>query len=227
MTISSFTPITTHDDRPQSTSIPLTVNVSPMEAESIISSIKTFPIQEIGSSAFLKMYGFEIEKLSLQAHASALNSSSVHQGSGVETRSGTGARDIHQATTIGGEDEYVIDLILTHEKVEPLVETLLAVEAWRLFILKSNFSNTNNQESCNDSDLGDNDDDNDTSNIHKFAQQGNSLRVAFILHVETTIVSLLTLLFYRKENVLEIETNLLLSIVDYCARQMVSVLSND
>ena len=212
MTISSFTPITNHDDRPQSTSIPLTVNVSPMEAESIISSIKKFPIQEIGSSAFLKMYGFEIEKLSLQAHASALNSSSIHH------ETGTGEK--YGATAIGGEDEYVIDLILTHEKVEPLVETLLAVEAWRLFILKSNFSNKNNDQcdSCEDSSLG----DDCTSNIHKFAQQGNSLRIAFILHVETTIVSLLTLLFYRKENVLEIETYILLSIVDYCARQMVS-----
>lgn len=221
MAISSFTPITDHDDRRQHSSLPMTINVSPMEAESLISPIKKFSIDEIGSSPFLKMYAFEIEKLSLQAHAHASASNSCHGGHD----------KLISASTVGGEDEYVIDLLLTHDKVSTLVETLLAVEAWRLFILKSSNSDDNDDDNVND-DEEDSEQDNNTrkgdkpsksgSCIYRLAEQGNSLRVAFILHVETTIVSLLTLLFYRKENVLEINNEVLLSIVDYCARQMVS-----
>ena len=228
---SSLTPITHHHhhhhDLLSSPTLsklsPPPIIVSPMEAESIVSSIRQFSISEIGSSSFLKLFGFQIEKLSLQAHASA-SASSSHCGSG-----GGG----------GGEDEYVIDLLLTHDKVKPLVQTLLAIEAWRIFVLESpistqvgqstdGFENVKEENEGNDDVINDKNEGTAMDSTHtptKFlesiAKGGNSLRVAFILHVETTIVSLLTLLFYRKENVMEIENRTLLSIVDYCARQMV------
>ena len=52
------------------------VIVSPLEAESIIASLMQYPIEEIGSSSFLKMYGFQIEKLSL--HSFALTADGQH-----------------------------------------------------------------------------------------------------------------------------------------------------
>jgi hypothetical protein len=213
---SSLTKITHHHDLSASSAVQIPTIVSPMEAESIISSIHEFPIREIGSSSFLKLFGFQIEKLSLQAHASASNAklnhdSSVISSSVVDIRGGG----------VGGEDEYVIDLLLTHNKVKPLVQTLLAIEAWRTFVLAPKDQERETKEIEEDSDSA------SQSQFHalmgKIAKQGNSLRLAFILHAETTIVSLLTLMFYRRENIMDIENSVLLSVVDYCARQMVRV----
>lgn len=211
---SSLTKITHHHDLSTSSAVQIPTIVSPMEAESIVSSIHEFPIREIGSSSFLKLFGFQIEKLSLQAHASASNTKLKHDSLGISSlvvgMEGGG---------VGGEDEYVIDLLLTHNKVKPLVETLLAIEAWRTFVLAPR-----------DQERGtkDNEEVSSSANqleyrtlMEKIAKQGNSLRIAFILHAETTIVSLLTLMFYRRENIMDIENSVLLSIVDYCARQMV------
>ena len=67
---------------------------------------------------------------------------------------------------------------------------------------------------------------------NRLAKNGNALRTAFILHVETTIVSLLSLIFFRgvPPELLEGSNgggggeDVLLSLVDYCARQLVSTL---
>lgn len=63
---------------------------------------------------------------------------------------------------------------------------------------------------------------------HRLAANGNVLRTAFILHVETTIVSLLSLIFYQGIPAGLLEGShgdeALLSLVDYCARQLVSPL---
>jgi len=196
---SSLTPISHYHDLSSASAEAIPTILSPMEAESIVSSIREFPIREIGSSSFLKMFGFQIEKLSLQAHASASNSPIIHRHSNVNA--------------LGGEDEYVIDLILTYKKVSPLVQTLLAIEAWRTFILTSRLPSEGSGDKGSDIE----------TLIELIAKQGNSLRVAFILHAETTIVSLLTLMFYRRENIVEIENSILLSLVDYCARRMVCI----
>ena len=201
-----------------------------MEAESIISSIKHYPIQEIGSSSFLKMYGFQIEKLSLQAHLSAVNTTTTCASS-LSTKSPLTL--LNNVGSGSGEDEYVIDLILTHDKISSLVKTLLAIEAWRVFILGSGKREcANNTIESTIENEEDHTEENSNTEMEvkaqipfmkQIAKQGNSLRTAFILHAETTIVSLLTLLFYRKDYVLEIDNAILLSIVDYCARQMVRI----
>ncbi len=211
---SSLTKITHHHDLSISAAVQIPTIVSPMEAESIVSSIYEFPIREIGSSSFLKIFGFQIEKLSLQAHASASNAKLKHDTLGIPSpvvgMEGGG---------VGGEDEYVIDLLLTHNKVKPLVQTLLAIEAWRTFVLAPTDQKRGTKE--NEDDSGSSKQIENQTLMEKISKQGNSLRVAFILHAETTIVSLLTLMFYRRENIMDIESNVLISIVDYCARQMV------
>ena len=70
---------------------------------------------------------------------------------------------------------------------------------------------------------------------NRLAKNGNALRTAFILHVETTIVSLLSLIFFRgvPPELLEGSNgggggeDVLLSLVDYCARQLVRSMYND
>eukprot|EP00578_Thalassiosira_sp_NH16_P004914 CAMPEP_0181138270 /NCGR_PEP_ID=MMETSP1071-20121207/34156_1 /TAXON_ID=35127 /ORGANISM="Thalassiosira sp., Strain NH16" /LENGTH=808 /DNA_ID=CAMNT_0023225093 /DNA_START=54 /DNA_END=2480 /DNA_ORIENTATION=- len=61
----------------------------------------------------------------------------------------------------------------------------------------------------------------------RLAANGNALRTAFILHAETTIVSMLSLIFYRRIPVELSEDgssgghdDTLLSLIDYCGRQL-------
>ena len=80
----------------------------------------------------------------------------------------------------------------------------------------------------NDVDGGEdtNDDTSDgvlTGLASQLAENGNALRVAFIIHTETTIVSMLSLIFYQGIPASFLEGDgdqYLLSLVDYCARSM-------
>jgi len=60
---------------------------------------------------------------------------------------------------------------------------------------------------------------------HLLASNNNALRTAFILHAETTTVSLLSLIFYKgiPPELLDGSSgdDVLLSLIDYCARQLV------
>ena len=62
--------------------------------------------------------------------------------------------------------------------------------------------------------------------IDLISENKSSLRCAFILHVETTLCSLLNLIMFRKENCDELDNHTAIALVDYCARQMVSSASN-
>jgi len=200
--LTSFTQITdTNDFDAIKSSAGLTI-VPILEAESIVQSLESFPVQEIGCTPFLRMYGYEVERLTLQAHACAKNQDG---------------------------DEYVVDAILTHGKLSILVQTLLAVEAWRTFVLESNSSSSSKQSKlneCNDSE----DVSPSTSSLQSLAEMmaenQSSLRCAFILHVETTLVSLLNVIMFRKENCEELDCDTAVALVDYCARQMVSAANN-
>jgi hypothetical protein len=197
---SSLTPITDTNDfhNPSSAqSINLTI-VSIEESESIVSSLQPFPIDEIGCSSFLRMYAYDLERLSFQAHICAKRQDG---------------------------DEYVVDAILSYKKLETLIRTLLAVEAWRTLVLDSpppsskNRSNNNHKEASNGND---NENNPDFTLAEKIAENQSSLRCAFVLHVETTLCSLINLVLYRKENAEELDSDSAVALVDYCARQMVS-----
>lgn len=161
--------------------------ISVFEAEHIIKQLRSFKLEEIGSSSFLEMYGYDLERLSLQAHATArLNTSAV------STR-----------------DEFIVEGILSYGKLKILVETLLAIEVWRTFMLRSD----NNAQSSSLAPL--------------LAKNGNSLRCAFTLHAETTIIGILNLIFYHKESCEDMDSELAVALVDYCARNIVSVSKSD
>lgn len=182
--------------------------------------------------------------------------------------------------------EYIVEAFLEHtDKIEVLIQTLLAIEFWRehvLFIPRGggttndrrndnrNDDNVIEEEEeevefeieggerrgdegveeyndLNDVDGGEEEHNNDNAAIssnnsssssssennnnkglaYRLASNGNALRTAFILHAETTIVSLLNLIFYKGIPAELLEgggsgDDALLSLVDYCARQLVS-----
>jgi len=175
-------------DNPTETN-PSDNSIFPHESEFIVKSLKSYTVEEIGGSSFLRMYGNDLERLSIQAHTSARQ------------------RD----------DEYIIDSILTWRKLGVLVKTLLSIEAWRNFVLlpAGNVAYKN----IDWNRTGDNKDD---YLLPLLAKNRNSLRCAFILHAETTIVGLLNLILYRKESCEEMENDTSIALVDYCARQIVS-----
>jgi hypothetical protein len=104
------------------------------------------------------------------------------------------------------DDEYVVEQILASGKLTVLIRTLLAVEAWRLYVL---------QEQEQDEGQG------GSSLASQMAQHGNALRCAFILHVETTLVGLLNLILYRRESCEQMDGEAAVALVDYCSRSMV------
>lgn len=168
-----------------------TVVLSIQEAECLVSSLEEFPVDAIGCSPFMKMYAYDLERLSLQAHMSA------------QCQDG---------------DEYVVEAILTHKKLPILIKTLLAIEAWRTFVLapKNNYTKRNGDppmEKCASN----------ATLAEKLASHQLSLRCAFILHAEVSLCSLLNLILYRKGNAEEMDNECSISLVDYCARQMSSL----
>lgn len=153
----------------------LTANIlSITEAEELVVSLRTFRIEEIGSSPFMQMYCYHLERLSIQAHISAKRQDG---------------------------NEFVIESIMTYKKLSTLISTLLSLEAWRNLVLKAKHNDNEN--------LGD-----------LLVKNKNSLRCAFILHVETTIVGLLNLICFRREHCEEFTADAGIALADYCARQM-------
>lgn len=76
---------------------------SPWEAEQRIESLVEFDVAEVGTGAWMKQHE-SLEQLNLQAHQSAQQ----------------------------GGDEYVLEALITFDKLKVLVHELLVVEAWRL-----------------------------------------------------------------------------------------------
>ena len=176
--------------------------VSIQETESIVQTLQPFPVHEIGCSPFLRMYAYDVERLTQQANVCA------------QRQDG---------------DEYVVDSILTHRKLEVLIQTLLAIEAWRVFVLDGDTSDAETNvdvEAEIDGDSKESKIDSKKALIDLIAENKSSLRCAFILHVETTLCSLLNLIMFRKENCDELDNHTAIALVDYCARQMVSSASN-
>ena len=78
------------------------VNLTPFEADHYVQSIEELDLEAIGSKEFLDQHE-KIEKLSVMAHYQA------------EDRS----------------DEYVVDYIHTHDKMQSLIHNLIVIETWK------------------------------------------------------------------------------------------------
>ena len=172
--------------------------MSGYEADGIVQSLETFPIEEIGSSLFMHMYTYNLERLSLQAHASATL--------------------IRSDPNLSTEDEFVVESILNFEKIPVLVQMLLTLELWRLNLMHSiPFNALDDERVC----ANYNQDLLNGSFLSYLASHGNTLRLSFILHTETTLVCLLTLVLFRRVSCHDMDCDTAIALVDYCARQMV------
>ena len=172
----------------------------------------------------MEAYCINLERLSIQAHLTAMRKGGQTQD--IVTR------DLNLFGSGMGDDEYVVDSFLGDvSSIGNMVQTLLALEFWREHVLfhKETSKNgdgisdeTDEYQELNEVDGG----EPIVSLANRLAANGNGLRTAFILHAETTIVSLLNLIFYKGIPSALLEgaggDEILLALVDYCARQLVS-----
>jgi len=103
------------------------------------------------------------------------------------------------AAVVDQGNEYIVEAILRHGKLTTLVETLLAMEVWRTQVLPLL--------------------------LEKMASQ-NALRCAFILHVETTILSLINLCLFQRHGVEALNderADASIALVDYTSRCLVQL----
>ncbi len=135
----------------------------PAEAERYVEELTKFTLEDVGSSTWMQQHE-RIEKLNLQCHQSAMAQS----------------------------DEFVLEAILTFNKLDTLVHDLLIIEAWKEFVFPE---------------------------IVEHLVGRNSMRLYFILYHEATIINMIEILMYHKHFV-ESGGERILEIVDYVARKM-------
>lgn len=133
------------------------------ESERYVESLRKFNVDEVGNSAWMEQHR-RIEKLNIQAHQSAMSNS----------------------------EEFVLEAILTFDKLEVLIHDLLVIEAWKENVYPEL--------------------------LDKVAGR-NNMRVYFVLYHEATLVNLFEVLFYHK-HVCQAGSELMLELVDYSARKL-------
>ena len=116
--------------------------VDPLEAERLVESLRKFEIEEIGCSAWLQQHEI-MERLNIQAHQSAASNS----------------------------DEYVLEAILTHDKLDVFVNDLITLEAWKENVYPLLLDDIAGK---------------------------NTMRCYFILYHEATLVNFFEILLYHK-----------------------------
>lgn len=134
------------------------------EAERYIESLRKFDLTEIGSREWMEQHR-KLEKLNLQAHHNAMTNS----------------------------DEYVMEAVLTFNKLPVLIHDLLVIEAWKEHVYPL---------------------------LLDTLASRNQMRLYFILYHEATVINLLEVFFFYK-HVHEAGHEHMLEIVDYVARKMI------
>ena len=142
--------------------------LSAYDAERIVSSLQKFRLEDVGTKAWFEQHE-NIEKLNLQAHQSASSCS----------------------------DEFVLEAILTYDKIETLVHDLLLIEIWKEKIYPLVFDRLAGK---------------------------NSMRVYFILYHEATLINFFEILLFHK-HFCEAGGELMIEFVDYSARKLTKVAS--
>lgn len=133
------------------------------EAERYVEGLREFSIEEVGSDQWMDQHE-KLEKLNLQAHHCALSNS----------------------------DEFVLEAILTFDKLKVLIHDLVITEAWVDLVFP---------------------------NIMEELAQKNSMRTYFILYHQASLINLFEVLLYHK-HVCEAGGDMLIELVDYCARKL-------
>ena len=137
--------------------------VDAVEAERLVEGLRKFSVEEVGSSSWMEQHR-NLERLNLQAHQSARSNS----------------------------DEYVLEALLTFDKVETLLHDLLLIEAWK---------------------------ENVYPELLDRVAGRNTMRVYFVMYHEATLVNLLEVLLYQR-HFCEAGGERMIELVDYCARKI-------
>ncbi|CBJ28395.1 conserved unknown protein [Ectocarpus siliculosus] len=142
------------------------------EAEHFVESLREFSIEEIGNSSWFEQ-NRRLAKLNLQAHQSAMARS----------------------------DEYVLEALLTFDKLGVVVHELLAIEAWKEFVLPRLLETER-------------------------ARSGKcTMRLYFTLYHEATLANLLQVALFHGHICEQAGGDLLMELADYCARKMTMLIS--
>lgn len=138
--------------------------LTPFEAEAYVEQLEIFDMKSIGNAKWLQQHEF-LEKLNVQSHVNVQN----------------------------GSDEFVMEHLISYDKVPILVHELLALEVWREqvypLLVKINF-------------------------VEK-----STMTAYMVLYHEATVISLLEAIFFNKEAV-EAAGDTVIDLSDYCYRRM-------
>lgn len=138
--------------------------LTPFEAEAYAEQLQIFDMKSIGNPKWLQQHEF-LEKLNVQAHVNVGN----------------------------GTDEFVMEHLLSYDKVPVLIHELLAIEVWREqvypLLVKIDF-------------------------VEK-----STMTAYMVLYHEATVISLLEAIFFNKEAV-EGAGDAVLDLSDYCYRRI-------
>lgn len=138
--------------------------LDPSESERLVEGLRKFEIEEVGSSAYMRQHE-NLEKLNVQAHQSAMSNS----------------------------DEYVLESMLTFDKLQVLVHDLIVIEAWKEKLYPELLDRVAGR---------------------------NTMRCYFIMYHEATVVNFLEVFLYHK-HVVEALGEKAIELIDYCARKLV------
>eukprot|EP00605_Chrysophyceae_sp_TOSAG23-4_P000190 GSChrysophyteH1.ASY1.ANO1.226.1 assembled CDS len=133
------------------------------EAERFVEELRCFDIEQVGNSEWMEQHR-RIEKLNVQAHQSAA----------------------------ANNEEFVLEAILTFEKMDVLIHDLLVIEAWK---------------------------ENVYPELLDRVAGRNSMRIYFVLYHEATVVNLMEVIFYHKHVCSQCGERFI-ELVDYCARKL-------
>mmetsp|Transcript_21835 Transcript_21835/g.35090 ORF Transcript_21835/g.35090 Transcript_21835/m.35090 type:complete len:488 (+) Transcript_21835:50-1513(+) len=147
--------------------------LAPFEAECLVSKLKLIPIEKVGSSEWLSQHEC-LERLNISCHHAA---QSKH-------------------------DEFVVNEILTQDKLTTIIYNLISVEIWKQKVFPLIIEHINEQL---------------------------SVKTYMTLYEEATLVSMLQILLYHssafEEGATDDDGTAMLELVDYCHRKLVSVMS--
>lgn len=106
----------------------------------------------------------------------------------------------HQAhqSAAAKSDEFVIEAILTFDKMPVIVHELLLIEAWKQFVYPK---------------------------VCEQLASENGMRMYFVLYHEATLVNLLEMLLYHR-HIVGYSSDLIVELVDYCSRKLNLLIAN-
>ncbi|CAD7932624.1 unnamed protein product [Amoebophrya sp. A120] len=173
------------------------VDLTPFEAEHWIEhGIEPIDLEQIGDKDFLNQHE-KIDKLSAQAHYQAEDKT----------------------------DEFIVDLINTHEKIPVLIHNLVTIETWKEFVLfngdktKTGTSSSASSTSSSSSSSKKKSANEDCSFFKEHIAGLSSLRSYVPVYAEASLISLLEMCLYHSQSC-DTAGDSLVDLVDYVYRKL-------